>query len=143
MTNINTVFLVGHLTQDIELAFTSGGTAIGKTSIAVNRSRKNGDKWVDEVSFFNVSVWGKTAENLQNYLKKGAKIALKGFLKQERWQDKNDGQNKSKISIIADQIELCGEKDNQGSSNSGKANNASTQNQQVNSPEGFPEDIPF
>ena len=59
MTDINRVFLVGRLTRDADLRFTNSGTPVGKFSIAVNRSRKNGDKWDEEVNYFDIVLWGR------------------------------------------------------------------------------------
>ena len=73
MTDVNRVNIIGRLTRDIasderSFAYLPNGTARANVSIAVNRSRKNGDQWVDEVSYFDVTIWGKTAENLKPYL---------------------------------------------------------------------------
>lgn len=106
MTNTNVVVLIGHLTRSMELTRINTGTAIGRLSIAVNRSIKRGEQWEEEVSFFDVTLWGKTAESLASYLVKGKQIAVTGYLKQERWQ--KDGQNYSRTVIVADNIELLG-----------------------------------
>ena len=92
MTDINKTVLVGRLTKDIEIKYTNSGAAIGNLSIAVNRSRKQDNQWVDEASFFDVKIYGKMAESLRPYLTKGKQIAVEGFLKQERWQ--KDGRRK-------------------------------------------------
>ena len=73
MTDINRVVLVGRLVRDLgndqrDFAYTPNGQARANISIAVNRSRKQGDQWVDEANFFDVTIWGKTAENLKPYL---------------------------------------------------------------------------
>ena len=158
MTDLNKVFLIGRVTADIDavqggFGYLNNGTAIAKVSIAVNRSRKQGDKWVDEASFFNITIWGKTAENLKQYLKKGQLIAVLGFLKQDRWKDQQ-GNNRSSISIVAEQVELCGHNGN-GGNNSNNVNSAYAQNQNYggnnaqNVPQpqqggfGYQEDIPF
>ena len=64
MQDINSVHLTGRLTRDAELTFTKDNTALAKFSIAVNRSKKSGDKWEDEASFFDCVLWGKQAEAL-------------------------------------------------------------------------------
>lgn len=114
MTDINNVVLVGRLTKDVgELRYTSGGMAIGNISIAVNRSVKQNEQWVDEASFFECSIFGKTAENLKQYLTKGQQVAIEGSLKQDRWQ--KDGQKFSKVTIAVSSIQLLGgKKDNNG-----------------------------
>ncbi|WP_296016659.1 single-stranded DNA-binding protein [uncultured Treponema sp.] len=106
MTDINKTVLVGRLTKDIEIKYTNSGAAIGNLSIAVNRSRKQDDQWIDEASFFDVKIYGKMAESLRPYLTKGKQIAVEGFLKQERWQ--KDGQNFSKVTVGAENVQLLG-----------------------------------
>ena len=68
--DINHVTIVGRLTRDAEISYLPSGAAVAKISIAVNRSRKNGDQWVEEVSYFDSAIFGKTAENLKPYLSK-------------------------------------------------------------------------
>ena len=112
MTDINHVLVIGRLTKDFGVDprtffIRRGGTACAKVSIAVNRSVKQSDgQWTDEVSFFDVTIWGKTAENLKPYLVKGKQIAVDGYLKQDRWQ--KDGQNFSKVNIVANSVQLLG-----------------------------------
>jgi single-strand DNA-binding protein len=106
--DINSVTIVGRITRDPELTYTGGGMAICKISIAVNRSKKQNDQWVEEASFFDVTLFGKRAESLQQYLTKGTQIAVQGSLKQDRWEQ--DGQKRSKVQIIADNIQLLGGK---------------------------------
>ena len=112
MTDINHVLVIGRLTRDFgadprTFFYTTGGTACAKVSIAVNRSVKQSDgQWTDEVSFFDVTIWGKTAENLKPYLVKGKQIAVDGYLKQDRWQ--KDGQNFSKVNVVANSVQLLG-----------------------------------
>jgi len=67
MTDVNHVILIGRLTRDAELKYTAGGQSVCKFSIAVNLRRKNGDQWIDEASFFDVVLWGKTGETLSLY----------------------------------------------------------------------------
>lgn len=174
MTDINSVTIVGRLTRDLngsdqrEYAFTPNGSARANVSIAVNRSRKQGEQWVDEVNYFNVTIWGKTAENLLPYLKRGKQIAVEGYLKQDRWQDKTTGQTRSSVTIVANNVQLLGGRSDNGSQPSGGytprfQSNAPSQNASSGQPQqapsnipsyedsgfgpssdgGFPEDIPF
>lgn len=149
MTDLNHVVLIGRLTQDLgsderSFSYVGNGQARANVSIAVNRSKKSGEEWIDEVSYFDVTIWGKTAENLKPYLNKGKQICVEGHLKQDRWE--KEGQKMSRISIIADQVQLLGGKDSSSGNAAPKfeaANNtASTPAANTNS-EGFPEDIPF
>ena len=168
MTDINSVTIVGRLTRDLngsdqrEYAFTPNGQARANISIAVNRSRKLGDHWVDEANFFNVTIWGKTAENLLPYLKKGKQICVEGYLKQDRWQDKTTGQQRSNVSIVANNVQLLGGNSGNGGAQPSGGYTPKFQPQQQNSfapsndipdygdqsfggpqDSGFPEDIPF
>lgn len=111
MTDLNHVVLIGRLTQDLgsderSFGYVGNGQARANVSIAVNRAKKNGDQWVDEVNFFNITIWGKTAENLKPYLTKGKQICVEGHLKQDRWE--KDGQKQSRITIVADNVQLLG-----------------------------------
>jgi single-strand DNA-binding protein len=109
--NVNSVVEIGNLTRDAELKYTAGGTAVCKFSIAVNYRKKKGDQWEDEANFFDVNIWGKQAEDLHKYLVKGKTVAVDGELRQERWQQ--EGQNRSKVYIIAHFIQLLGGKNNE------------------------------
>lgn len=108
MGDINRVVLVGRLTRDAQMKYSSGGMAICELSLAVNNRRKQGDEWVDEASFFDVTVFGRQGEAIQRYLVKGKQVGIDGRLKQDRWQDKESGQNRSKVAIIADNVMLLG-----------------------------------
>jgi single-strand DNA-binding protein len=106
MKDLNNVVEIGRLTRDAELKYTAGGTAVSKFSIAVNRRVKSGDQWKDEASFFEINLWGKQAESLNQYLIKGKQVAVDGELVQDRWTQ--DGQNRSKVYIKADDVQLLG-----------------------------------
>ncbi|WGK68539.1 single-stranded DNA-binding protein [Candidatus Haliotispira prima] len=113
--DVNSVFLVGRLTRDMDLSHTNGGYPLGKLSLAVNRRRKNGEQWEDEANFFDLVLWGKRAEALQRYLLKGTQIVVQGNLKQERWEQ--DGQKRSRVTIDVNNIQLVGSRSG-GESNS-------------------------
>ncbi|MCQ2604695.1 MAG: single-stranded DNA-binding protein [Spirochaetia bacterium] len=106
MTDINKVFLVGRLTRDAELKFTAGGTPVSRFAVAVNRSRKNGDQWEEEVSYIDIVLWGKSAESLSKYLTKGKQVAVDGELRQNRWEQ--DGQQRSRLEVHAVNVQLLG-----------------------------------
>jgi single-strand DNA-binding protein len=106
VADINSVVLVGRLTRNAELKYTNTGMAVSKVSIAINKRRKKDDQWVDEVNFFDVVIWGKTAESLQQYLTKGKQIGVSGELRQDRWEQ--DGQSRSKVEVVANNIQLLG-----------------------------------
>jgi single-strand DNA-binding protein len=104
--DLNHVLLIGRLTADSEIRFTAGGMAICKFSVAVNDRRKHGEEWVDEASFFNVDLFGKSGETLNQFLVKGKQVAIDGKLHQDRWE--KDGQKQSRIGIIANNVQLLG-----------------------------------
>jgi single-strand DNA-binding protein len=106
MADINHVVLVGRLTRDAELKYTAGGQAVCKFSVAVNRRKKSGDQWEDEANYFDVVLWGRQGESLNQYLVKGKSVGVEGELRQDRWQQ--DGQNRSKVEIVANNIQLLG-----------------------------------
>lgn len=139
--DINHVTIVGRLTRDAEISHLPSGAAVAKISIAVNRSRKNGDQWVEEVSYFDSAIFGKTAENLKPYLLKGKQVGLEGHLKQDRWE--KDGQKFSRISIIADNVQLLGGRSDGGGSGYSEAASAPVGEQSSQGGDGDPDDIPF
>ena len=139
MTDLNSVIEIGRLTRDIserDFAYTTAGKARLNLSIAVNRSEKRGGEWADKVSFFDVTVWGKTAENIRPYLHKGKQIAVYGYLDQQRWE--KDGVKYSKVVIIADNVQLLG-----GNESAPQAQQPAGEYQSAGSGDDFPEDIPF
>ena len=112
---MNKVILLGRLVRNIELRYTQGGAAIGKTAIAVTRKYTlNGEKR-EETCFVDITFFGKQAEIANQYLGKGSKLAIEGYLKFEQWQD-NNGQNRSKHSIAVESMEMLGDakQNNQG-----------------------------
>jgi single-strand DNA-binding protein len=109
MANFSRAILIGNLTRDPELRFSGGGTAVCKFSLAVNRRTKKGDTWEEEVSFFDIVAFGKTAENTAQYLAKGRSVFVEGDLVQRRWEAQ-DGQKRNKIEIIANTVQFLGAK---------------------------------
>ncbi len=118
--DINKVILVGRLSGDVELKYIPSGTAVARFGIAVGGKPKTDG--ADSVSFFNVVVWGKPAENCSNYLSKGKQIALDGRLEQRSWTAQ-DGSKRSVVEIIADRVEFL------GSPTGAKAGTGAAQNQ--------------
>lgn len=107
MTDLNTVILIGRLTKDLELKYTTNGMAVGTGSIAVNREVVRNIEKVKETSFFNFSMFGKIAESLKVYMTKGKQICLQGALKQRTWNDEN-GRKHSVVEIIVENVQLLG-----------------------------------
>jgi single-strand DNA-binding protein len=144
MRDINHVVLVGRLTRDAELKYTNNGTALSKFSLAVNRSIKRGDQWTDEVSFFDCTLWGKQAEAVSQYLTKGKQVAIDGELRQNRWEQ--DGQNRSKVEINANNLQLLGGSGGRGGQGAGgqDRNFAPSESQNYGGDnDTFDDDIPF
>lgn len=106
MADVNHVVLIGRLTRESEMKYTSGGMAVCKFSLAVNKKKKSGDQWVDEANFFDVVYWGKGGEAINGYLVKGKQVAVEGELHQNRWEQ--DGQQRSKVEINATNVQLLG-----------------------------------
>ena len=111
----NKVVLVGNLTRDIELRYTTSGVAIGNSSIAVTRKITSNGERRDETCFIDISFFGKSAEIANQYLNKGSKLLIEGRLKFDQWTD-NNGQNRSKHSISVESMEMLGDakQNNQG-----------------------------
>lgn len=142
MANLNHVVLIGRLTRDAELKYTNTGAAVSKFSLAVNRRRRSGDQWIEEANYFDIVLWGKTAEVLSQYLIKGKEIALEGELHQNRWEQ--DGHPRSKVEIIANTIQLLGSARGSGQQTSGDYSGKSSQGDQADTPDSdFDDDIPF
>jgi len=109
MASFNKVILMGNLTRDPELRYTPKGTAIAKIGLAVNRVWTNeaGEK-KEEVTFVDVDVFGRTAENVGQYMRKGRPIMIEGRLKLDQWDDKQTGQKKSKLGVVAETVQFLG-----------------------------------
>ncbi|MEW6550237.1 MAG: single-stranded DNA-binding protein [Spirochaetota bacterium] len=106
MTDINVVVLMGRLTRDAELKYTKSGMPVARFSLAVKRSRKQDDQWVEETSFFDIDFYGKSAESIHKYLVKGQQVGVEGELRQDRWEQ--DGQPRSKVIVVAGNVRLLG-----------------------------------
>ena len=129
--DINTVVLVGRLTRDSELKYSTSGFPICTFSLAVNDSKKEGDAWKEFAHFFDCTLLGKRGEALSQYLTKGQKVAIQGKLQQDRWE--KDGQKRSKVKILVNDIELIGGKK---AETDGDGENTPPEN-------NFEDDIPF
>jgi single-strand DNA-binding protein len=109
MASFNRVILLGNITRDIELRRTGQGTAVTDIGLAVNERVKRNDEWVDEVNFFDVTLWGRTAEIADEYLGKGSSVMIEGRLKHETWEQP-DGQKRSKVKVIGERMQMLGSK---------------------------------
>ena len=110
MANINRVVLVGNLTTDPELRHTPSGTAICKLRVAVNSRQKDPatGEWGEKPNYFNVTVWGNQGESCAQYLSKGRPVGIDGRLDWHEWEDKQTGQKRQAVEIIADSVQFLG-----------------------------------
>jgi single-strand DNA-binding protein len=108
MASYNRVVLVGNVTRDIELRYTPSGTAVTDLGLAVNERIKKNEQWVEEAHFFDVTLWGRTAEIAGEYLSKGSSVLIEGRLKQDRWEQ--DGQKRTKVKIVGEKMQMLGSK---------------------------------
>ena len=105
MASFNKVILMGNLTRDPELKYTPGGSPVCKFGLAVNRRYRLNNELKEEVCFVDITVWGKQAENCNQYLSKGNGIILEGRLQYHAW-DTPDGQKRSKLEVVAQSIQF-------------------------------------
>jgi len=107
MASFNKVILAGNLTRDPELRYTPKGTAIARLGLACNRKWKSETgEMKEEVTFVDVDAFGKTAETIAQYLKKGRPILLEGRLRYETWEDKQTNQKKSKLGVVLENFQF-------------------------------------
>ena len=117
MASFNRVILVGNLTRDPELRYIPSGTAVSDIGLAVNDRVKKGDQWVDETTFVDITLWGRTAEIANEYLSKGSSVLIEGRLKLDRWE--KDGQKHSKLKVVGDKMQMLGGKGEGGGGGGG------------------------
>ena len=107
MANLNKVMLIGRLTRDPQLRYTPSGAAVADLGVAVNRYYKGQDgNRQEEVCFIDVTVWGRTAENATEYLSKGRQVYVEGYLRLDSWEDKNTGDKRSKLKVVANNVQF-------------------------------------
>jgi single-strand DNA-binding protein len=155
MANLNRVLLIGNLTRDPEVRYTSTGTAVTEIGIAVNRAwtDENGTKR-DEATFVDVTLWARQAEVAQEYLVKGRQVLIEGRLKLDSWTDQQSGQKRSKLRVVAENMQMLGGRaDTEGASSPPTGQRQSAPKQPAPppqrpapkepEPETEPDDIPF
>lgn len=115
--SFNRVVLLGNLTRDPELRYLPKGTAVARIGMALNRVWYNDAKEKqEEVTFVDCDAFGKTAENIAKYLKKGAMILIEGRLKLDSWKDKTSGENRTKLLVMVESFSFCGGQNREPSS---------------------------
>lgn len=134
------VLMVGNLTRDPEMRYTPGGAAVCQFGVAINRkwNDKQSGQAKEEVSFIDCTAWGKTAELVTQYLKKGSQALVEGRLTQDRWDDKQSGQKRSKLYVTVEQVKFLGGRNGQQGGNAGDGGSNA-----VGVAPGPEEDIPF
>ena len=151
MANLNRVLLIGNLTRDPEVRYTPKGTAVADIGIAVNRiySGEDGEK-KEEVTFVDVTLWGRQAEVAQEYLKKGRQVFIEGRLQLDSWDDKQTGQKRSRLRVVAENMQMLGSRgDSEAGSTAPGTQRRTTppppQRQTPKDPDldAEPDDIPF
>ena len=145
MANFNKVILAGNLTRDPELRYTPKGTAVARLGIAINRKWKSETgEMKEEVTFVDVDAFGKTAETIGQYLKKGRPILIEGRLRYETWEDKQTKQKKSKLGVVMETFQFLdsggGRGDGSGASEAPPSRPAATS--PAPTPEGGEADAP-
>jgi len=136
MLSFNKVILLGNLTRDPEVRYLPSGTAVANFAIAVNRRYKQGEETKDEVSYIDIVVFGKSAENCGQYLNKGDGVLVDGRLQQRRWETE-DGQKRSKVEVVAQTVNFMPKRSGQAPRSSGDS-----QAEPMPEPQGD-EEIPF
>ena len=122
MANLNKVLLIGRLTRDPETRATGGGTSVCSFGLAVNRTytKRDSSEKVEETCFVDVEAWGRTAETISRYMRKGRQIFIEGRLKFDSWE--RDGQRRSKLLVVADSFQFLDSQGGEGNGGGGGMN---------------------
>lgn len=100
--------VMGNVTRDIEVRYTPKGTAVTDLGVATNRRVKQGEEWVDETTFVDVTLWGRTAELAGQYLSKGRPVFIEGRLQMDTWTDSQTGKQRSKLKVVGENMQFLG-----------------------------------
>lgn len=151
MASFNKVIIAGNLTRDPELRYTPKGTAVARITLAVNRTYAGEDgQRKEEVSYIDVDVWGRQAETIGQYMKKGRPLLVEGRLKLDSWEDKNTKQKMSKLKVVLESFAFIDS--NRGDGESGAPAPARQRPAAAAAPSGEPlegdappesDDVPF
>lgn len=114
MASLNKVMLIGNLTRDPEIRYTPKGQAVTDIGLAINRRYKVENEMREEVTFVDVTFWGKSAETIGQYMKKGRPLYVEGRLQLDSWDDKQTGQKRSRLKVIGDEFQFIGSKEGGG-----------------------------
>ena len=147
MASFNRVIVMGNLTRDVEVRYLQSGMAVADVGLAVNDRRKNqAGEWVEETTFVDVTLWGRTAEVAGEYLSKGSPILVEGRLKLDSWE--SDGQKRTKLKVVGEKMQMVGGRGGGGGSspNGQQSNSSYSEPAPVAAAGGGstpPDDIPF
>jgi single-strand DNA-binding protein len=119
MASVNKVILIGNLTRDPEIRYTPKGMAVAEVGLAVNRKYRVENETREEVTFLDITFWGKQAEVVGQYMKKGKPIYIEGRLQLDTWDDKQTGQKRSKLRVVCEDFQFLGGKDGGGGGGGG------------------------
>lgn len=121
MPGFNKVILIGNLTRDPELRYTPKGTAVARLGLAVNRSWRDTatNEMKEEVTFVDIDAWGKQAEVIAQYMKKGRPLFVEGRLKLDTWEDKNTKEKRSKMGVVLENFQFLGDSQGRGAEGGG------------------------
>ena len=144
MANLNKVLLLGNVTRDPEVRYTPKGSAVCDLGVAVNRAytTESGEKR-EEVTFVDVTLWGRTAEVASEYLKKGRPVFVEGRLQMDTWDDKQTGQKRTRLRVVAENMQLLGGRPSGGGEAPGESRPASAPPRKSAPSEPDEDEIPF
>ncbi len=108
MASLNKVFLIGNLTREPDLRYTPSGAAVCELGLAVNRRFTVNNQDREETCFVDVTVWSKSAENCKRFLEKGSPVMVEGRLQYDTWEDRDGGGKRSRLRVVAEQIQFLG-----------------------------------
>ena len=144
MATFNKVILLGHLTRDPELRYTPKGTAVAKISLASNRKWRNeAGEMQEEVTFVDVDAFGKTAETIGQYLKKGKPILIEGRLRYETWDDKTTGAKRSRLGVVLETFQFLDAGGKPAAENEGAVRSPASPPPAPAASDGTEDDVPF
>ena len=119
MASFNRVILVGNVTRDPEIRYTQSQLAVTEIGLAVNDRRRNQQgEWIEETTFVDVTLWGRTAEVAAEYLSKGSPVLVEGRLKLDSWESQ-DGQRRSKLRVVGEKMQMLGGRQDGGGGGGG------------------------
>ena len=145
MASFNRVILMGNLTRDPEVRHTPGGTAVCDIGLAVNRTwfDKQTQQKKEDVTFVDVTLWGRQAEVAGEYLSKGRQVLIEGRLSLDSWEDKESGQKRSKLKVVCENMTMVGSKGSDDQSRGQSSAGEESQEPRYEAPPVDDAEVPF